>query len=77
MKMKELKGVVYAFTCGQCDKSYIGNQSTLDQVIDQNCMECFVKMKLEFKNHMLKEVVDEESKEEGQNQKGSKGKKKK
>lgn len=60
LKLKDLKGANYAFTCANCDKDYIAKNATLGEIIDLNCMECFVKMKLGFKTHNLLEVLQKE-----------------
>ncbi|CDW85631.1 UNKNOWN [Stylonychia lemnae] len=53
VKVNELKGINYAFTCATCDKTYIQNQNTLTFFMDLNCMECYVKTHLEFQNHIM------------------------
>jgi PHP family Zn ribbon phosphoesterase len=77
-KLKELRGVNYAFTCANCDKDYIAKNASLGEIIDQNCMECFAKMKLGFKSHILKAIeTKDESKDNTKKTSGkaSKGKK--
>lgn len=57
VKIKELKGVAYAFTCGECENCYIQKISSLTQVIDQFCMQCHTKMNLEFFAHQMNAII--------------------
>ena len=57
LNLIELKGVVYAFTCSECDNSYIQKQSALQQVIHHNCESCFRKMNLEFFAHTINPIM--------------------
>ena len=57
LKLNELKGVNYAFTCSECDEMYIQKTAALTQIIDQNCMKCYKKMSLEFFSHQTLPIV--------------------
>ncbi|TNV80322.1 hypothetical protein FGO68_gene2992 [Halteria grandinella] len=60
IKITEVKGVNYAFTCGNCDNTYIQKQSALTQVIEHNCERCYEKMRLEFFNHQMTPIEPKE-----------------
>jgi len=72
----ELVSCNFAFTCENCDKSYMTLKVKGKEVLEQACMECFKKMQFRFMEVKMA-IVEKETTTPGPKKQAQKGSKKK